>query len=136
MKRRLMILAGFLLLLGLAACGGQDLPPTDGSPEPPVLSGVFVSEYGTLTFNGDGHSVTLDLSDELSEAAGLPAGRQEGSYVFLFHNGEWRRDKAETFRIRIGDEQYPFRNALGLTDADTVAAYLIDGAEAVAFEKQ
>ena len=81
------------------------------------------------------HSYTTEISEALAEGSGLPAGRHEGTYVFLFHNGSWRRDKAESFRITVDGESYLFRNGLGLTDEDTVAAYLIEDAEAVCFEQ-
>ena len=127
--------AVMLLALLLAACGARDRPPDDGTPEPPALSGVYVSGDSALTFNGDGQSVTLDISDALAEGSGLPAGRHEGTYVFLFHNGSWRRDKAESLRITIDGQAYLFRNGLGLTDEDTVAAYLLEDADAVCFER-
>ena len=133
--RSRVLAAALLLALLLAACGAKDRPPDDGTPEPPALSGVYVSGDSALTFNGDGQSVTLEVSDALAAASGLPAGRHEGTYVFLFHNGSWRRDKAESFRITVDGESYLFRNGLGLTDEDTVAAYLIEDAEAVCFEQ-
>ena len=100
--RRTLCLVLFLVLLlscGLAACGGDDRPPSDNTPDPPVLKGVYSGEQGSLTFNGDRRSIVLNISAELAAASGLPEGESEGSYVFLFHNEEWRYDKAESFRI-------------------------------------
>ena len=77
-----------------------------------------------------------ELDEALAAAAGLPAGRQEGQYVFLFHNEMWRYDKAESFRIILADGNRQYRNAPGETDESTVAVYLIDGADAVRFVRE
>ena len=36
-----------------------------------------------MTFNGDGSSIILDLEDAFAARVGLPAGRSEGTYVFI-----------------------------------------------------
>ena len=121
MKRMLLILlllsAGLVLLF--SGCG-RSLPPDDGSPEPPPLSGVFVSPHGTLTFDGDGETVCFSFDEALADAAGLPAGDADGSYVFLFHGGLWRYDFAESFRLSCGEESYLFPNVHGKTNENTV----------------
>lgn len=132
----LAVLLALLLSMLLAACGGSDRPPDDGTPEPPVLKGVYSGEEGSLTFNGDGQSIILNISGELAAASGLPEGESRGTYVFLFRNEKWRYDKAETFRVTIGDKSWQFRNSLGQTDEKTVAAFMTDGGEAVAFRKE
>ena len=135
MKRTIRFYAAFALLMTLlAACQGRDLPPAAGAPEPPALTGKYALEYGTMTFNGDGRSVTLDLREEFAALSGLPSGKNEGSYVFLFHNEEWRFDRAEYFRLIIDGESYQFRNDIGETDEDTVAFFL-DSGERVQFDK-
>ena len=101
-----------LLLVMLAACGQQEGPPESDQPEPPALNGTYVSDYGTLVFNGDGRSAAWTLGPELAEFTGLPA-EADGTYVFLFRNEEWRRDKAESFRLQAGEASYQFGNALG-----------------------
>ena len=127
--------AAALLMALLVACGGRDLPPDDATPEPTALTGMYAFKYGTMTFNGDGRSVTLDLSEDFAALSGLPSGKNEGSYVFLFHNAEWRRDKAEYFRLIIDGEDYQFRNDIGETKENTVA-FLLDSGEKVQFNKE
>lgn len=137
MKKTVLSLLALLCALSLlASCGGSDLPPDNGTPAPSVLNGVYACDGGTLTFNGDGRSVVIDLTDELSAAAGLPAGKQTALYVFLFRNEEYRRDLAETVRFTYGDTTYSFRNAVSLTGEDTVALYLTGGGEPVTFRLQ
>ena len=80
-KTVVLIVLAIALLLLLCACGGRDQPPDPGTPEPPAHDGVFTSEYGTMTFNGDGESIIFDFTPELQEAAGLPGGEQSGSPV-------------------------------------------------------
>ncbi len=134
--RLLAFLLALLLLLGLPACSGSDRPPDDGTPAPPALKGVFKGEQGSFTFSGDGRSVTLDISAGLAKASGLPEGESSGTCVFLFRNEEWRYDKAESFRILIGDKSWQFRNAPGQTNETTLAVYLTDGSEPVLFRKE
>ena len=133
---RAVLLLALVLMLSLAACGGSDRPPDSVLPPPPPLKGVFTGEQGSLEFNGDGRSLTLKLSGELARASGLPEGESEGSCVFLFRNEEWRYDKAETFRVMIGDKTWNFRNAPGRTDENTVAVYLTDGSDPIVFRKE
>ncbi len=135
-QRRIRLTAMLLLTALLLTACGRERPPDDGTPEPPVLNGTYRAEGGSLTFNGDGQSIVIELSDTLAAAAGLPAGRCEGTYVFLFQHGMWRYDKAEIFRIRIDGGDYSFPNGLGMTDEDTVAAYLLPDGEAVCFERE
>lgn len=135
-RRAAALLLILLLAFTLAACGGKDRPPDDGTPAPPALNGVFKGKQGSLTFSGDGRSIVLDLSGELAEASGLPEGESRGTFVFLFRNEEWRYDKAESFRVMIGDKSWQFRNAPGQTNEKTVAVYLKDGSEPTVFRKE
>lgn len=130
------LLLCLFILLGLCACT-KDKPPEDGAPEPAALNGTFLGEYGSLSFNGDGTTVTLDLTASGAEALALPYGETAANYVFLFHNEQWRYDKAETFRIILAEKPVSFRNALGQTDENTVAFYAdAAGDQAVVFQKQ
>ena len=137
MRKRLLLLLAACLLVFLCACGNQDTPPDPGTPEPPAHAGVFTSEYGTMTFNGDGESITFDFTPELQEATGLPDGEQSGSYVFLFQHGQWRYDKAERFRITASDVSYDFINDFSMTDENTIALQSpLNGEETILFIKE
>ena len=137
MKKTVVLIAlAISLLLLLCACGGRNQPPDPGTPEPPAHDGVFTSEYGTMTFNGDGESITFDFVPEMAEITGLPEGEQRGSYVFLFQHGQWRYDKAERFRISASDESYDFINVFTVTDENTIAIQSpINGEETILFIK-
>uniref|UniRef100_UPI0025FEDAFF hypothetical protein n=1 Tax=uncultured Ruminococcus sp. TaxID=165186 RepID=UPI0025FEDAFF len=105
--------------------------------EPPALDGEFTSDYGTLTFNGDGSSITTDTTEKFEQLCGLPAGEHEGTYVFLFQNGQWRYDKADTFRIMIGEDSYVFINNFTHTNENAVVITPIEeGAGEITFEKK
>ena len=117
----------------LSACGTQDPPPDDPSTEPVSISGTYRSEYGTLTFDTH-HVLHLDITEDFAKKSGLPAGKRDGTYVFLYRNEEWRYDKAETFRVTINGIHYAFRNEVGTTNSRTLAFILPDGST-VSFEK-
>ena len=133
------IFALYVLLLAvflLAACGARDTPPDSSLPEPDPHDGVFTSEYGSMTFNGDGESITFDFTSEFAEATGLPGGEQSGSDVFLFQHGQWRYDKAERFRIAVSDVSYDFINDFTVTDENTIALQSpLNGEENILFIK-
>ncbi len=128
-------LLALICTLLLTACGGSK-PPNANTPAPEAHCGVFVSEYGSLSFIGDGHSVVFDFSEELAEATGLPCGKQKGTYVFLFQHGEWRYDKAERFRIEVSGLSYDFVNYFSLTDENTITLQSpVNPEETIAFVK-
>ena len=117
-------------------------PTAEADTEPVILpeyaahDGVFTSEYGTMTFNGDGESITFDFMPELQEATGLPGSEQSGSYVFLFQHGQWRYDKAERLRITASDASYDFINDSSMTDENTIALQSpLNGKETILFIK-
>ena len=125
-----------MMVFLLAACVAKDTPPDPGTPEPPAHDGVFTSEYGTMTFNGDGESITFDFAPELQEATKLPGGEQNGTYVFLFQHKEWRYDKAERFRISASDASYDFINDFTVTDENTIALQSpVNGEKTILFKK-
>ena len=135
-RKKSLIIPLMCILLFCAACGAKDDPPDSDLPEPDPHNGVFASEYGTMTFNGDGESVTFDFTPELQEATGLPGGEQNGSYVFLFQHGQWRYDKAERFRITASDASYDFINDFTETDENTIAIQSpLNGEENILFIK-
>ena len=137
-RRQFLLLGLAALLIALAACSGQDKPPDRAEPWPEPHSGVFRSDYGTLRFNGDGQSVALDLGPELAAAIGLPEGESEGTYVFLFSNGSWRYDKAESLRITVDGQASLLSNQPGETDADHIVIYCgeLSGGTVVRFTRE
>ncbi|MBR5115552.1 MAG: hypothetical protein IK096_00670 [Lachnospiraceae bacterium] len=61
-----------------------DGPPKEpDTPAPDAHDGLFVSEHGTLEFNGDGKSITINLDEWLCKRCGLPPGEQHGEYEFM-----------------------------------------------------
>ena len=127
MKRRIILLIMCLMCMAVCACGGQDDPPPADTPEPAALDGEYKNEKGKFTFNGDGQSIIIDIDEELAKESGLPAGKSEGTYVFLFGGGKYRRDKAETFRIRIDEKDYTFRNNPGVTGEIVICVFFGEG---------
>ena len=112
----------FLAAAAIALLTGcvTEQPPAADSPEPPAHSGKFVSEYGSMTFNGDGESVTIDFLPELAEATGLPTGAANGQYVFTFQQGMYRYDKADGFELIIGECSYNFLNNFQETNVNRI----------------
>ena len=136
MKKKLIILlSAVLALCSLAACRTEK-PPEEETPAPPAHSGTFVSEYGTLEFNGDGESVKVKFTSELAEAAGMPENEFDGTYAFTFHHGLWRYDQAERFSISYSDASYDFINDFTVTDENTIALRSpVNGEENILFIK-
>lgn len=125
-----------LMTAFLAGCFTDDSPPSDGTPAPPAHNGVFSSDYGTMTFNGDGKTITIDFNEEFAEKTGVPAGKTECNYVFLFHNEMYRYDKAEYFRIIIGEKNYQFNNEFGTTNETMIVIRVPETGDIVTFKKE
>ena len=103
-----------LLCLGLF-CGCRpwgvydNRPYEPDTPAPSPHDGVFVSDHGTMTFNGDGETVLLDFDGDLAGWLGLPAGERAAAYEF--RSGDLpphgyvpvRYDTAMTFWITVGE---------------------------------
>lgn len=110
MKRRTLIFTCLAaLILVLSGCGQrrENIPYEPDTPAPAPLDGVFVSAGGTMTFNGDGSTVILDLTDDFAQRTGLPANHSEGTYDFtqdLPPHGRVsvRSDTAHSLDITIG----------------------------------
>lgn len=129
------ILMTVLMLFCLCACKTEE-PPKEETPVPPAHSGTFVSEYGTLEFNGDGESVKVSITPELADAAGLPESEFDGTYAFTFHHNLWRYDQAERFCLTCADVTAELMNDFTKTDEDTIAfSSPIDAAQTIIFEK-
>lgn len=118
----------------LASCAG-DIPPGGDTPAPDPHNGRFVCEYGSITFNGDGIYAECEFTDAFAALTGLPAGKSEASYVFLFHNEKMRWDKAEYFRLTVDGKSVQFPNAVGVTSPECIA-FRLDNGETVKFIKE
>lgn len=133
MKKTVILIAAAIALL--TGCATEQ-PPTADSPEPPAHSGKFVSEYGSMTFNGDGESVIIDFQQELADATGLPTGVAEGQYVFTFQQGMYRYDKADSFELTIGECSYSFLNNFQETNENRICVLSpCDSKSNLVFEK-
>ena len=138
--RRVLILLTVLALLCVSACAGgglggrpENLPYEPDTPAPPPHDGVFVSEAGTMTFNGDGKSIVVDFAPALAERTGVPEGPQEGRYVFVqdlppYGSVDVRYDTAHELELFLGPEDDPLyiRLELGYAseDGSTAAIYI------------
>jgi len=93
-----------------------EIPPIDmnypyepDTPAPAPHEGTFVSDYGTMIFNGDGETVVIDFGEELAARLGLPTGEQEATYQFF--SGDLpphghvmiRYDAAMDFELTVGE---------------------------------
>ena len=109
----------FLLVTALLLCGCSlpgkkenpgNYPYEPDTPVPAPHDGTFVSEHGSLRFNGDNETVMIDFDEELSEQTGLPQCEQKGTYVFLSGNlppnGSFpvRYDIAHEMQITVGKQ--------------------------------
>ena len=133
MKKAVILLAAAIIFL--TGCATEQ-PPAADSPEPPAHTGSFVSEYGSMTFNGDGESVVIDFQSELADATGLPTGAAEGQYVFTFQQGMYRYDKADSFKLTIGEFSYSFLNYFQETNENRICVLSpCDDKSTLVFEK-
>ena len=119
MKKALIFLVAVAITL-LTGCVTEQ-PPAADSPEPPAHSGKFVSEYGSMTFNGDGESITVCFEDAFAAEAGFPLGECEGTYVFKFQQKAYRYDKAEYLSIYIGEKEFLLRNVFRETNENIIS---------------
>ncbi len=141
MKRGLKIGAGVLLsvavLLGLMYCLSEreeeqeqldNYPYEPDTPTLPAHDGIFVSDYGTMTFNGDGETVLLDVGSYFSSITGIPEGKTEAVYVFLSGNlppnGSIpiRYDTAHELEIIIGEESFVLNLGIASEDHQTASS--------------
>ena len=101
------------LAIGTGGCGERgdngNRPYEPDTPAPAPHEGTFVSDHGTMTFNGDGKTVVLDLDEDLAGRLGLPAGQQQAAYEFRSGNlpphgyVDVRYDVAMTFWLTVGE---------------------------------
>jgi len=117
-RKNLLIISCLIVLILLCpSCGKQDYdnyPYEPDTPVPDPHAGVFVSEWGTMSFNGDGESIVITIGLELSELFELEEGEYEGTYVFLSGdlppNGSFpvRYDVAHELRLDLDDHGVPY----------------------------
>lgn len=133
-KRGFIRIAAALLLFAvlLAGCGSggggttANMPYEPDTPAPAPHDGVFVSDRGTMEFNGDGSTVIIDFDSELSQLLGLPEGKQEATYVFLsgdlppVGSVDVRYDVAHELRLSTEDTSVVVDMALVAEDGKTV----------------
>ena len=133
MKKTVILIAAAIVLL--TGCATEQPPPAD-SPEPPAHSGKFVSEYGSMTFNGDGESITICFEDSFATESGFPCGECEGTYAFKFHQKTYRYDKAEYLNIYIGEKEFSLRNNFQETNENIISVTSpVDVKETLKFTK-
>ena len=131
MKLGKTILCLLLVLILLAGCQIYDGPPNDPeTPEPPAHSGVFTNEHGTMTFAGDGKSVTLELDETLAELIGLPAGTHEATYQFMAntppHVYEYRYDMANELHISAAGQNVTLNVSLSHVTETQIPIHVVD----------
>ena len=127
---------GFILLVLLAGFGylvyrnsilipGDNSPYEPDKPAPDPHDGVFVSEHGTMTFNGDEETVIVNFDETLEELTGIPAGEHEMKYEFL--SGDLpphgsvpvRYDVAHELCIYTDENRYIIRVGIAADDGST-----------------
>lgn len=121
MKKAFLVLLALCLMLG--GCAGYDGPPEGNGPEPPALDGRFACDYGSLTFNGDGSTVTVEVSEALAQAEGMEPGTYEGTYVFTFRNGSCPYDRAEALELHLAGKDLYFLNNHPETNETRISVY-------------
>lgn len=99
MKSPCISLLSAAIAASLLSCAGcrfnVNNPLKSDDPWPQPHTGVFVSGADTLTFNGDGESVSWHFAEGMN-SVGLQGS---GTYAFLFDGGLWRYDAAERLDI-------------------------------------
>ncbi len=118
-----MIAVVIATLITITGCGTTANKPYEPpTPAPSAHEGTFVSEHGTMIFNGDGSEIIINFDSELSDLTGIPEGEKAGTYVFLSGvlppagKVPVRYDTAHELQITIDDESVGLE--LGLASAD------------------
>ncbi len=110
----------------LSGCGDtSNMPYEPDTPAPAAHEGSFSSDHGTMSFNGDGETVTYNFDHELAELIGLPEGEHKGTYVFLsgplppVGSVDVRYDVAHELRISVDEASVVVRVGLLAEDGKT-----------------
>ncbi len=102
-KRLLLLIIALMLALlpAIAGCRrNTDKPPNPGTPLPAPHTGMLSSDYGTLTFIGDGKTVHVNLTDDYLEALENPPNDVDYEYVFTWYSfGSCRYDVATELKL-------------------------------------
>lgn len=130
MKKLWLVLAAALLFCGCSLLGPKpdNFPYEPDTPAPDPHDGAFVSEHGSLRFFGDGERIRYEFDEELAEWTGLPAGEQEGTYVFLSGNlpphGSFpvRYDVAHEMQITVGESSAVIDLGIAAEDGGSAAS--------------
>ena len=126
----LVICAAAFTILALRAGRRENLDNYPYEPDTPVPadhSGLFVSDHGTMEFNGDGEHVTIDFDEELAGLLGFSAGKHEATYDFLSGNlpphGSFpvRYDIAHEMIITVDGQSATFDVGLVAEDGSTAS---------------
>ncbi len=116
-----------LLASGCAGAGSPNMPYEPDTPLPENHDGQFISDHGTMTFNGDGSSVVTDFDNELAEMLGIQPGEGEGTYEFLSGDlppagsVEVRYDAAHELKLTLGGETAEVTLGLASEDGRTAS---------------
>ncbi|MBR0462692.1 MAG: hypothetical protein IJJ00_08295 [Erysipelotrichaceae bacterium] len=125
----LLAAAGIYVMVDRYPRDNGNYPPEPDTPVPDPHNGLFVSDHGSMEFNGDGSTIIIDFDTELAELSGLSEGRQEGTYTFLSgvlppHGSfDIRYDAAHELRITAGDTSVVLDLGV-VTEDGTVQKYL------------
>ena len=125
----LLAAAGIYVMVDRYPRDNGNYPPEPDTPVPDPHNGLFVSDHGSMEFNGDGSTIIIDFDTELAELSGLSEGRQEGTYTFLSgvlppHGSfDIRYDAAHELRITVGDNSTVIRIGT-VTESGTVQVSL------------
>lgn len=131
MKKVYLFVLAALLCCWLCACMGpvhDNRPYEPDTPAPAAHDGEFVSEHGSMRFNGDGKTVIIEFDAYLAGLTGLPEGKQEAAYVFL--SGELpphgsvpvRYDTAHELELSVGEQSAVIQMAVASADGKTAQA--------------
>lgn len=92
-KKLKLIFLILLCMFTLACTKSNDKPPQLDTPLPQVHTGIYKSFDATFTFNGDGETVIIHLSDRYLDSLGNPPNNTEYIYTFTWYEfGEYRYD--------------------------------------------
>ncbi|MBR2668461.1 MAG: hypothetical protein IKE36_01540 [Solobacterium sp.] len=121
----IMAAIGFLVIKNTFIVPGDNSPYDPGTPAPAPHDGVFTSEHGTMTFNGDDETIIVNFDDTLADLIGISAGEHEMKYEFL--SGDLpphgsvpiRYDVAHELRFSTDKDSYVVRVGIAAEDGST-----------------